>query len=308
MTLNQIYYFAKTAELMHMANAAKELMIAQPSLSMSISKLEEELGVSLFEKHGRGIALTPEGLAFLNHAKRIIEDVEAANLEMAKIKSNVTSSVSVGYINPLADHVLPTLFHDFKQSCKLPQIHLASKEMNTAEVPPALQNNSIDLALCSILPRHNDLTQIPIMRQPLVLIVSEGHPLEKQYQATGKPLPCSVINGYPNISYYDTSPMRTIIADYLKAHHVVQIVDHTSFNENSIASLVSEGLGIAILAQTEHLDYYKVSTIPLEGNPSSRNIYLTYRTNRKHYPVVMNMIQFIQQRFPQPIIPEDEMV
>lgn len=305
MTLNQIYYFAKTAELMHMANAAKELMIAQPSLSMSISKLEEELGVALFEKRGRGIALTPEGTIFLEHARRIISDVNAANADMAKIKNNISASVSVGYINPLADHVLPRLFHDFKKAYRGTDIHFASKEMNTEEVYANLQNNQIDLALCSILPQHSDLTQIPIMRQPLVLIVPVGHPLEQQYRANGSPLPCSAITDFPNISYYDTSPMRPIIANYLKAHNVVQSVDHTSFNENSIASLVSEGMGIAILAKTEHLDYYRVSTIPLQGNPASRDIYLTYRTNRKRYPVVTNMIQFIQQRFPMSKIPTD---
>lgn len=298
MTINQICYFAKTAELMHMANAAKELMIAQPSLSMSISKLEEELGVSLFEKHGRGIALTPEGAVFLGHAKRIIADVEAATLEMSKIKNNVSTSVSVGYINPLADHILPRLFHDFKKAYHNTEIHLSSTEMNTGVVNAALQNNSIDIALCSILPNHNDLTQIPLIRQPLVLIVPAGHPLEQQYRQAGQPLPCSVINDYPNISYYENSPMRAIIANYLRENHVVQKVDHTSFNENSIASLVAEGMGIAILAKTEHLEYYRVSTIPLQGNPYSRDIYLTYRTNRKRYPVVTNMIQFIQQRFP----------
>lgn len=300
MTINQICYFAKTAELMHMANAAKELMIAQPSLSMSISKLEEELGVSLFEKHGRGIALTPEGAVFLGHAKRIIADVEAATLEMTKIRNNISTSVSVGYINPLSDHVLPRLFHDFKKAYPNTEIHFSSTEMNTEDVNDALQNNSIDLALCSVLPHHNDLTQIPLIRQPLVLIVPPGHPLDKQYQQAKEPLPCSVINGYPNISYYDTSPMRTIIANYLRESNVVQKVDHTSFNENSIASLVAEGMGISILAKTEHLDYYRVSTIPLQGNTYSRDIYLTYRTNRKRYPVVTNMIQFIQQRFPAP--------
>lgn len=300
MTLNQIYYFAKTAELMHMANAAKELMIAQPSLSMSISKLEEELGIALFEKHGRGIALTPEGSIFLEHARRIIADVSAASMEMSKIKNRVSASVSIGYINPLADHVLPRLFHDFKKAHQNMDIYFSSTEMKTEEVYADLQNNRIDMALCSILPQHSDLTQIPIMRQPLVLIVPVGHPLEEQYRASGEPLPCSVINGYPNISYYDTSPMRTIIADYLKANNVVQSVAHTSFNENSIASLVSEGMGISILAKTEHLDYYRVTTIPLQGNPGSRDIYLTYRTNRKRYPVVTSMIQFIQQRFSEP--------
>ena len=81
MNLNQLYYFQKVAQLQHYHQAAKELNISQPSLSRSIANLEEELGVSLFQKNGRNIELTKYGSIFLEHVNRIIEEIKIASLE-----------------------------------------------------------------------------------------------------------------------------------------------------------------------------------------------------------------------------------
>ena len=73
MNLNQLYYFQKVAQLQHYHQAAKELNISQPSLSRSIANLEEELGVSLFQKNGRNIELTKYGSIFLEHVNKLLE-------------------------------------------------------------------------------------------------------------------------------------------------------------------------------------------------------------------------------------------
>ena len=78
MNLNQLYYFQKIAKLQHYHQAAKELNISQPSLSRSISNLEDELGVSLFQKNGRNIELTKYGRIFLEHVNRILEEINIA--------------------------------------------------------------------------------------------------------------------------------------------------------------------------------------------------------------------------------------
>ena len=75
MNLNQLYYFQKVAQLQHYHQAARELNISQPSLSRSISNLEEDLGVQLFKKNGRNIELTKYGKIFLEHVNRILEEV-----------------------------------------------------------------------------------------------------------------------------------------------------------------------------------------------------------------------------------------
>lgn len=78
MTLNQIFYFIKAAELENFRTASLQLHISQPSLSRSMDMLEEELGVALFEKTGRGIRLTKAGKIFYDHAVKISTDYDQA--------------------------------------------------------------------------------------------------------------------------------------------------------------------------------------------------------------------------------------
>lgn len=297
MTLNQIIYFSKTAEKMHMASAAKELMIAQPSLSMSLSKLEDELGVALFEKKGRGITLTPEGQCFLQHAHRIIADVDAAALEMKRLKDEAESALTLAYINPLSEHFLPELFRTFCAETGADIRNLKSVEMDTGEIVRALQNNTVDLALSSRITGHDELTQIPILRQPLVLIVPKGHPLERRWERDRAPLLCTELENQPFVTYFSRSPMYEHIMRYFQEQDVSPKVCHTAYNELAIANLVAEGMGVAILARLDNLPWDRITEVPLDGLSRSRNIYLTYRTNRKMFRATRQMAGFIRQRY-----------
>lgn len=87
MTLNQILYFRKVARLENYHQAAEELYISQPSLSRSMAALESELGITLFEKKGRGVVLTNAGRLFLEHADRIAGDCDIATGKMKELAS-----------------------------------------------------------------------------------------------------------------------------------------------------------------------------------------------------------------------------
>lgn len=297
MTLNQILYFAKTAEYMHMASAARELAIAQPSLSMSLSKLEEELGVALFEKKGRGISVTPEGQCFLQHARRILADVDAAEQEIARRKAQAESLLTVAYINPLSESFLPKLFHAFRETLPEDSVQMRSVEMDTNEIIHALQNNTVDLALCSRIEGHDELTQIPILRQPLMLIVPKGHRLEQAYRSTGGPVPCAQLEEEPFIIYFTRSPMHRRIMQYFQQQGFEPNLSHYAYNEAAIASLVANEMGIAIVARVEGMPWERIVEIPLEGLTDSRNIYLTYRTNRQLFRPARQMLSFIRQKY-----------
>ena len=86
MTLNQILYFRKVARLENYHQAAEELYISQPSLSRSMAALESELGITLFEKKGRGVVLTNAGRLFLEHADRIAGDCDIAAGKMKRAR------------------------------------------------------------------------------------------------------------------------------------------------------------------------------------------------------------------------------
>ena len=112
MTLNQLRYFQAVARLQNFRAAAEELYISQPSLSRSIDSLEDELGVVLFEKSGRGIALTGSGRLLLEYANRIIEECDIAIYKMKELSTS-GGRIDIGYVFPLANYYIPHKVRSF---------------------------------------------------------------------------------------------------------------------------------------------------------------------------------------------------
>ena len=111
MTLNQLRYFQAVARLQNFRAAAEELYISQPSLSRSIDSLEDELGVVLFEKSGRGIALTGSGRLLLEYANRIIEECDIAIYKMKELSTS-GGRIDIGYVCYIRFHAEQDFFHN----------------------------------------------------------------------------------------------------------------------------------------------------------------------------------------------------
>ena len=101
MTLNQLSYFYQAAVLEHFNQAAEKMNITEPSLSRSIAALEDELGVTLFEKRGRNVILTKAGEIFLEHVSTILDDVKRAENKMHQIATD-GGHIDIAYVSPLA--------------------------------------------------------------------------------------------------------------------------------------------------------------------------------------------------------------
>ena len=107
MTLNQILYFRKVARLENYHQAAEELYISQPSLSRSMAALESELGITLFEKKGRGVVLTNAGRLFLEHADRIAGDCDIAAGKMKELPDIIFRTMSAPFWTKKKTKTLP---------------------------------------------------------------------------------------------------------------------------------------------------------------------------------------------------------
>lgn len=112
MTLNQLGYFYQAAVLQHFNQAAEKMNISEPSLSRSISALEDELGVTLFEKRGRNVILTKAGEIFLEHATQILDDVKRAENKMHHLATD-GGHIDIAYVSPLAREYIPHTVRNF---------------------------------------------------------------------------------------------------------------------------------------------------------------------------------------------------
>ena len=147
MNLNQLYYFRKLAELQHFTQAAAELYISQPSLSYSITNLENELGISLFEKKGRNVVLTNHGTEFYKCVDEVLSKLDHG-VALLKQSSDISrSKINIGTIPILSSDIVPnirTYMNSFPQTTFDIFTCMTGKEVITGVV-----DGIYDIGFCS---------------------------------------------------------------------------------------------------------------------------------------------------------------
>src|SRR4051794_19471343 len=114
MEVHQLEYLVAVAEEGGFTKAAERLLVAQPSLSQQIKKLEREVGQPLFDRLPRGVALTEAGQRLLEHARRVLHEIGDARQRIREVGDRVTGSLTVGAIPTIAPFLLPRVVRDFR--------------------------------------------------------------------------------------------------------------------------------------------------------------------------------------------------
>jgi len=180
MELRHLRYFHAVATHGHMTRAAAELGIQQPPLSQQIRALEDELGLALFARHPKGVALTDAGRLFLEDAQRILRDVEAARLRMARLASGVHGRLSVGFTSSAAAHRLtPEALRECR--ARHPDIALEIKEDNAAGLIEAVADLRLDCGLLRVpVARPAGLVFEQLLSEGVAVALPVGHALARK--------------------------------------------------------------------------------------------------------------------------------
>ena len=151
MEIRWLHAFVAVAEELHFGRAASRLQMAQSPLSQTIRKLEKDIGVQLFERSTRSVALTAEGHTFLPHAYRVLEDVETARHAARASAGDVYGRVTIGFAGVLNHRALPPLTRAVRQRYPNIELTLLGRVM-TRDAISQLESGALDLAFVG-LPR-----------------------------------------------------------------------------------------------------------------------------------------------------------
>lgn len=175
MELHQLRYFVAAAEAGSMTLAARRCHVAQPSLSQQILKLEETLGVTLFDRLARGVVLTDAGWALLPRARRILAEVRetAENLRVEVAQGG--GRLVMGAIPTIAPYLLPPVLASLRSEA--PGCELVVREDLTERLVEGVVDNELDVAITSTPIDHALVEAEVIGREPLLIAVSSSHPL-----------------------------------------------------------------------------------------------------------------------------------
>jgi LysR family hydrogen peroxide-inducible transcriptional activator len=174
MNLRDLQYLIAVAETRHFGRAAERCFVSQPTLSGQIKKLEEELGVLVFERTNRSVMVTPVGEQILGHARLALEQTETIQQVARAQRDPLAGLLRVGAIQTLSPYLVPLLLKPLKERC--PQMKLVLSEEVTESLMRRLHRHEIDAALVATDEEGPDLEVQPLFDEPFWLAHPRDHP------------------------------------------------------------------------------------------------------------------------------------
>lgn len=290
MTLNQLQYFYHAATLEHFNQAAEKANVSEPTLSRSISTLEDELGLILFEKKGRNVQLTKAGAVFLEHVTRILDEVNRTELKMHQLATN-GGRIDIAYVAPLARTFIPKMIRSFLHEDGNRHVIFNFHQGNTAGNVDGLKRGSYDLIFGSKAENAPEIEFVPILKQEMVVILPANHEL---CDAPDEKITSALFGLYPVLSYDHTSGLGKYTKNFFLSHDIHPEFICESPDENGIASLVAEGFGIALVADVEaiHRDDIVIRHL-IPEETFSHTVHMGYVRSQYQLPALKHLIRFI---------------
>ena len=175
MTITQLKYTLAVAEHGNFTTASEKCFVTQPTLSMQVQKLEEELGVTIFNRSTKPLQVTEVGEKVLNQARKIIEESTRMNDVISEEKGVIGGTLKVGIIPTVTSTLLPLFLNIFTKKHK--NVDLKIEEFNTETIVQKLEDNSIDCAIAATPLKNEKVIERPLYYEPFVAYVPKHHSL-----------------------------------------------------------------------------------------------------------------------------------
>lgn len=186
MNLRDLKYIIAVAETRHFGKAAEQCFVSQPTLSGQIKKLEEELGVAIFERTNRSVEITPIGEEIVAHARQIIEQADVIQQLARAHQDPLAGPLRIGAIPTLSPYLMPLILVPLKQ--QHPQMKLVLSEEMTDTLLARLHHHEIDAALLATPVDTHEFNVIPLFDEPFWLAYPREHPFYYKDEITRRDL------------------------------------------------------------------------------------------------------------------------
>jgi LysR family hydrogen peroxide-inducible transcriptional activator len=296
MTLTELKYIVAVARARHFGHAAEACFVAQPTLSVAIKKLEDELGVTLFERGGSEVSVTPIGAQIVAQAERVLEQT-AAIKELAKQnKDPLAGPLRLGVIYTIAPYLLPPLVKTMVDT--VPQMPLILQENFTTKLIEQLRQGELDAAIMALpLPDHGMLMQT-LYDEPFVVAVPKAHPWAKKRDIPADDLKAEtmLLLGSGHCFRDQVLEVCPEMARFSSPGHGMQRTFEGSSLE-TIRHMVASGIGVTVLPRASVRDMEDpngmLAFVPFSSPVPSRRVVIVWRksfTRRAAIEAVCNAV------------------
>ena len=289
MNLFHLRYFVTLAKTEHYSKAADILSITQPSLSYAISTLESELGVKLFEKHGRNIVLTKYGKRFYNDVEDVLNKLDNAVRDM-KLAATGEGELNIAFLRTLGTDYIPTIVRGFKELHPEKKVlfNLSCELSLSVDILEALTQRKYDMVFCSKISNRPLIDFTPVAVQDLVVIVHKDHPL-----AALDSIELKDTLKYPQIIFKKKSGLRHIIDDMFQSINAYPEILCEIEEDHVGAGLVAKNFGIMVAPKFDGLGQMDVKVLPLTHPTYKRYFYMAMLKDVYHPPLVEEFKKYV---------------
>ena len=284
MMVRDLEWLTTVAEVEHVTDAAAILGVPQPTLSRAVARVEDELGVRVFERAPDGVHATPTGELVIAAARDLTARYEQLVADVATALDPDTGVVRLAFLDSIAASLVPRVLHGFHETA--PRVRVLLSQEPGHEIAADLTSGAVDLAITAGRP-DGAFGWHPLQQERLVLVVPGQHRLRGR-----KRVPLSVLAGEELITTPVGFGYRTLVDGLLRAAGVAPAVSFESQELPTIEGLVAAGLGVAILPE-QFAGASGTVGIPITAAGARRTIGLTWRTDRGLTPPAARFVRFV---------------
>jgi LysR family hydrogen peroxide-inducible transcriptional activator len=250
MTLVQLEYIIALDTYRHFATAAEKCFVTQPTLSMQVQKLEQELGVVLFDRSKHPVITTEIGMEIIRQARVVLNEASKIKQLIEDTKDEITGQLRIGIIPTLAPYLLPLFLGSFLQ--KYPKVRVVVEELITEQLVAKLKNDQLDAGL--LVTPLNDATIIeePLFYEPFVAYVSPDNPLAEKVSIMAEDIDLNDI-----WLLNEGHCMRSQVMNFCTEREKRKIISNIDYETGSLETLkriVELNQGLTLLPELATLD------------------------------------------------------
>jgi LysR family transcriptional regulator, low CO2-responsive transcriptional regulator len=292
-TLRQLKVFESVARHLSFTRAAEELFLTQPAVSMQIKQLEENVGLPLFEQLGKKIYLTEAGRELYQYSRAIGQQLAEAETVLEELKGVRRGRLTVA-VASTANYFATRLLAAFVQ--RFEDISFSLDVTNREALLRHLELNDRDLVIMGQPPEGLDLTAVPFMENPLVIIAAPDHPLARE-----RAIPLARLQAETFVVREQGSGTRIAMERYFAQHHVELRAGMEMSSNEAIKQAVEAGLGLGIVSihtLEQELALRRLVILEAEAFPILRHWFIVHRSGKRLSPVAQSFKAFVLAEAP----------
>lgn len=283
MTLTELRYIVTLAQEKHFGHAAERCHVSQPTLSVAVRKLEDELGIPLFERSKNSIRVTEIGQRVVDQAQRVLDQAGVIRDLAEDGKNQLSSPLRVGAIYTIGPYLFPHLLPELRRAA--PEMSLFIEEGYTSGLREKLKHSELDAIIVAMPFQEPEVVTLPLYDEPFVVVTPADHPLARK-----EAVDSAELSNYPLLLLGPGHCFRDQVLE-----SVPELVDAVSTRRSSatpaivtegssletIRHMVASGLGITVLplsaASAVHYQDDLLAVRPFESPAPSRTVALAWR-------------------------------